>query len=283
MLGLISAGLGIATGIKGLFSSKPKAPKERSPRDGILSQAQGAREAADQYGFNPLTTLNAGAGQGFIMTGGGGTPVLASIDAITSGLAGVDDILSGDQARRRAADQLELDMARLKLDQARSGVMVATPPRTVASGVGSGTSPLGPRTQTAAQSNTRSAPTAFGPKPAWATGRQLDVAPVTNSPGVFEMQNPVTGGKPITIPGEGEPWGIDELATAVVVGAPQIAYNGIQTIREDNSRMERLRVEDPEAYERERFERQQRANKRAPKDANSRSWGQAFQIPGISN
>lgn len=281
MFGLISGALGVASGIKGLFSSQDK-PKERTPRDGIMSQAQGAREASKKYGFNPLTLLQNGAGHGFSQTQGG-PPPLASIDAITSGLAGIDDVVSGDAARRRAADQAELDLAKIRLDQARSGVMVGMPTPPVASGPGAGSSVFTGRPMRVAQSNTVSAPAKFGPKPQWATGRELDVAPVTNSAGVFEMQNPVTGGKPITIPGEGEPWGIDELATAVVVGVPQVAYNGIQTIREENSRMERLRVEDPEAYERERFERQQRANKRAPKDANSRSWNDAFQIPNISN
>lgn len=284
MLGLIQGGLSIASGIKGLFG-KRKEPKQPDIKKNMMDQARGARLAAAEQGFNPLTMLQYGqpGGAGFA-SGGGEVPVLASIDAITSGLAGVDDILSGDAARRRQADELELDLARLKLDQARSGVMLASPARPVASGIGAGPSPLGTRPQTVAQSNTRPATASgFGPKPAWATGRVLDVAPVTNSPGVFEMQNPVTGGKPITIPGEGEPWGIDELATAVVVGAPQVAYNAIQDARAENARMSELRETDPAAYERERFDRQQRANKRAPKDANSRSWNQTFQLPGVSN
>lgn len=38
----------------------------------------------------------------------------------------------------------------------------------------------------------------------------------------------MTGGKPITLPGEGEPWGIDELATAAVFGLPQMGWNRIK-------------------------------------------------------
>lgn len=283
MLGAISGALGVASGVKGLFGSEE--PEQPDIKKNMMDQAAGARLAAAEHGFNPLTMLQYGqpGGAGF-SSGGGGTPVLASVDAITSGLQGIDDVISGDAARRRQADQLEIDLAKVKLDQLRSGVTVASAPRPVASGVGSGPSPLGTRPQTVAQSNTQSAtPNGFGPKPAWATGRTLDVAPVTNSPGVFEMQNPITGGKPITIPGEGEPWGIDELATAVVVGGPQIAYNAIQDARAENARMSDLRENNPAAYERERFERQQRANKRAPKDENSRSWNQTFQIPGVSN
>uniref|UniRef100_UPI0025F93377 hypothetical protein n=1 Tax=uncultured Sphingomonas sp. TaxID=158754 RepID=UPI0025F93377 len=58
-----------------------------------------------------------------------------------------------------------------------------------------------------------------------APGRKQEIDPVINSPGVFEIQNKATLGMPVTIPGEGEPWGVDELATAVVVGVPQIVGN----------------------------------------------------------
>ena len=61
-----------------------------------------------------------------------------------------------------------------------------------------------------------------------APGRKDDVAPLTNSPGVFEIENDWTGGKPITLPGEGEPWGVDELATAALFGLPQMGWNRIQ-------------------------------------------------------
>lgn len=227
-----SALTSIAGGLKGLFGSNK--PEQPDIRKNMMEQAQGARLAAAQQGFNPLTMLQYGqpGGAGF-NAGGGGAPVLASIDAITSGLSGIDDVMSGDAARRRQADQLEIDLAKVKLDQARAGVTVASAPQPVASGVGSGPSPLGTRPQTVAQTNSGSAtPNGFGPKPAWATGRTLDVAPVTNSPGVFELQNPWTNDKPITIPGEGEPWGVDELATAVTVGVPQVLRNVIRDERE---------------------------------------------------
>ena len=70
----------IAGGLKllgGLFGSKKKT---MSPAQSIVSTAQGARQGAKQYGFNPLTLLqasNAIAGAGMDM---GGTPPLASLD-----------------------------------------------------------------------------------------------------------------------------------------------------------------------------------------------------------
>ena len=50
LLAGIGAAISAVTGIKGLFSKKKKDP---TPKDNLLSQAKGARQAADQYGFNP--------------------------------------------------------------------------------------------------------------------------------------------------------------------------------------------------------------------------------------
>lgn len=140
----LSAGAQIIGGLSGLFSSKKGAP---SARENTVKLAQGARQAAERYGFNPLTMLQYGGGAGG--GGGGGAPPLASVEMLTSGLRDFDDITSGDAQRRRAAEQLELDLARLKLDQARSGVAVA--PVAAVNAVGAGPSPLGRRAVTVMQ------------------------------------------------------------------------------------------------------------------------------------
>lgn len=131
----ITAGVKILGGLKGLFGKKDKAP---TPRDNIMSQAQGAREAAKAYGFNPLTMLQFGnsAGAG---GGGGSAPPLASLDILTDGLSDLSDITSGDAAQRRAANQLELDLGKLQLEQLRA---LAAAPSAVST-VGRGPSPLG--------------------------------------------------------------------------------------------------------------------------------------------
>lgn len=225
MFGLLSGAVGVATGLKGLFGKKKKDP---TPTDNILSQAKGAREAADKYGFNPLTMLQYGQ-PGGAMGGGGSAPPLASIQAITDGLRGIDDITSGDAERRRKAEELQNDLLRVQLDQARSGVVAVGPG---ADSVGNGPSPLGRRAAVLPMPTGK----AFAPRKGGfgsptkgqnsvAPGRGQEIDPVVNSPGVFEMENVLTGGKPVTIPGEGEPWGIDELATAVIVGAPQALGN----------------------------------------------------------
>lgn len=284
ILGAISGGLSIAKGISGLFGGGSSKVKQPDIAKNIRDQARGAREAADESGFNPLTMLQYGnpAGAGF--NSASGAPPLASIDSIVGGLQSVDDIVSGDAARRRAADELELDMAKVKLDQLRSGVSVPMSTPVVASGVGGSTSPIGNRPARVVQSNV-STPSrgkfSQGENPI-ATGRQTDIVPMSNSAGVFEMENTMTGG-PITIPGDGEPWGIDELATAVVIGGPQVVNNGVKKARSDHEKLKKLRETDEDAYKRELKRRQKMANDRAPKDANSRSWNSTFQIPNISN
>ena len=231
------AGIGsLIGGVAGLFSKHKGAP---SARENTVKLAQGARQASERYGFNPLTMLGAGSSMGG-GGGGGGAPPLASIQMLTEGLQSVDDVISGDADRRRQADQLQLDLAKVQLEQARSGVIASGP--TAADAVGGSLSPLGAPRGTYAQNTVRAVPARYsaassvakskgkfsqGENPV-APGRKDDVAPLTNSPGVFEIQNSWTGGKPVTIPGEGEPWGIDELATAAVFGLPQMGWNRLQ-------------------------------------------------------
>lgn len=209
MFGFLSGVGSVLGGLGGLFGKKPKQP---SPRDNIMSQAQGARDAAKQYGFNPLTLLQYGQPGGASPIGGGGTPPLASIAAITDGLKDVGDVVSGDAARRRAADQLELDLAQLKLEQAQSGVVAAGPgvpgAGSGASSVGNGPSPLGGSARAIPTNAGTSHSRKFGMQEnPIAPGRERDVLELPNTPGVFEVENRITGDRPITLPGDSEPWG----------------------------------------------------------------------------
>ena len=126
---LITGGLKL---LGGLFGSKPPTPAKN-----ILSQAQGAREAAAKYGFNPLTMLQYGQPGGAM---GGGSP-LASADLMAGALQDVSDVISGESERRNAANKLELELGRIKLDQL-SAAGYHIQPSAVAN-VGSGLSPLG--------------------------------------------------------------------------------------------------------------------------------------------
>lgn len=114
----------------------------RSPQENIVSQAAGARQAADEHGFNPLTLLAYGQGGGSQLGGFSSAltppsmaysmgpsskpvyspppPPLASLQAITGDIQELDDWWSGDAERRRQADQLQIDLARVNLDRARA-------------------------------------------------------------------------------------------------------------------------------------------------------------------
>ena len=119
---LVLSGVGsVLSGLGGLFGKKKKDP---TPAQNILSQAQGVREAAEQYGFNPLTLLQYGQ-PGGALAGSGGPPPLASIQLLADGLGQLTPEAQADAKRQREADQLNLDLAKLKLEQARSGVIVA--------------------------------------------------------------------------------------------------------------------------------------------------------------
>lgn len=97
------------------------------------------RAAAEKGGFSPLTALQATGGAGF-GNYGSSAPPLASVELLTGAVGKFYDEASGQGAQRRATDKLNFDLAQLRLDQARSGVYVPSPPSAVA---GMGPSPLG--------------------------------------------------------------------------------------------------------------------------------------------
>lgn len=149
----------ILGGLGGLFGKK----KTADPRSNIHSAAKGAREAAEKYGFSPLTLLGL-AGGGFGGTqAGGGAPPLASVELITGGLRDLSDVASGDADRRRQADQLKLDMARLEFEKLRSGVFAAAP--SAAAGVGSGLPALGRHSNSIRGTNYGAGQSHFGMAP----------------------------------------------------------------------------------------------------------------------
>lgn len=57
-----------------------------------------------------------------------------------------------------------------------------------------------------------------------APGRDVEVSPYTSGSGLTEINNRFTNG--IVVPGsDGEPWGIDEVATYLAVGVPQMWWD----------------------------------------------------------
>lgn len=114
----ILSGVGsVLGGLGGLFGSDDAPP---SPRDNLLSQAQGAREAADKYGFNPLTMLQYGnVGGSFGSGAGGAVPPLASIEAITGGLKDLGQAFTDKNEQKKAHENLRRDETVRALDKLR--------------------------------------------------------------------------------------------------------------------------------------------------------------------
>lgn len=147
-----SAGTSILSGVKGLFGGGSSPTKQMKTqlsydRQKYLAMSEGARNA----GFNPLTVLQAGGANTGFTASAGGAPPLASAEILSDGLRDLNDELSGENERRRIANQLEQDLAKVKLDTMRAAL--AGP--SAADAVGLGPSTFGRRAATVVQSNVR--------------------------------------------------------------------------------------------------------------------------------
>lgn len=220
---LIGAGASL---LGGLFGKKKVPDARAESRGGILGQAEGAREAAKLYGFNPLTLL------------GASSPLPSQQEGANYMGAAVADagmILADALTKQKDVGRLERAERLNEYQRKRIADLTLRPAVPGVYGLGNGgyrNAPVSSDRSGAAGSNPgggRGAGNVDGvllgvtPNPV-APGREKDVMPLPNSPGVFEVENAVTGG-PVTIPGDSEPWGIDELATAVLTGGPQAAWN----------------------------------------------------------
>lgn len=210
---------------------KSSARKERSNsiKDTIESLPR-LRQSAEKAGFNPLTALMATGGAGFNNIASGAAP-LASIQAISGAVQGAADVFTGKKAEDDNRQRVIDDLNSIQLERAKAGKAGMVVERTFERSRPSATMPVSgtaPRLgKQAAEkpnvtfSNVNKDGLSANPV---APGREMEVMPLPNSPGVFEMENTMTNG-PITLPGDGEPWGIDEVLTAVTVGGPQILWN----------------------------------------------------------
>lgn len=114
----------VVGGLGGLFK-KDKPPPTAAQQ--IMSQAQGARDAAAATGFNPLTLL----GVPTTSFANSGTPPLASLEALTGGLDDLDGILSGRKAQENAARRLQLELSQLELETAKANLGLLRTPSAV--------------------------------------------------------------------------------------------------------------------------------------------------------
>lgn len=173
------------------------------------------RAAAEKAGFNPLTALEATGGSGF-GSFPSAAPPLASVELLTGALsAGVDE-LTGAAAQRRASDRLNLDLAALKLDQARSGFYQAAPVRAAGGALGHQTAVISqPKVQKTGGLNL------FFDTPA----REEQLQPVANAAGYAVIDNGLTGKLKLATGPDGDILDIFDLAGAAIQGLPQMAIN----------------------------------------------------------
>lgn len=207
---LIGAGSSLLGGILGR-----NAAKKATARQNEYNKPINMRARAEEGGFNPLLW----AGQGNLQTQVQQTGQMGNALA-NAGLA----IADGMSEKRR----LDIEKSRLKMDRERLDHLIQQ--ATIRPKTG------GIYASVAQTPSIKKTGSPLLSKPAGvvelgkiiAPGREQQSMPVTDGPGVTILENAGTFG-PVVIPGaDGEPWGIDEVATAVVVGGPQVMYNGFK-------------------------------------------------------
>lgn len=184
-----------------------------------MNSPQGIRENYEAAGFNPLLAFQApGVGTG------AGAP-LGLGDGLAQSFAAAGSLVDSRQAA------LEVEKARLETENQRlekiANDHILTPDVPGIYG-GRNASAQGDRASLSHAADRQ----LFGGTAHVAPGREIEVAPYTVGSGVTEINNRFTG--PIAVPGaDGEPWGIDEAATAIVFGAPQMALNAGKALQQE--------------------------------------------------
>jgi hypothetical protein len=251
---------GVGSALAGLIGGRDKGVQRWQIRQyGETQRAEqrrnlvNLRTSAEAAGFNPLTVLRATGGS----LPGTATPsgALSSSSAFRMALAdgvrsGIGTLLSHDPmaAERDALEQglMREQIATLQYERSRDQAL--------------GSAPVydrfqGPVQGTVARGSTRGAAPAVGEAPTgpvlpripWllgstplptnantqaltgGVGREVEHLPNTTGPGMTVVQGNLSGGVPVSVPGDGgEPWGVDELATYAIFAAPQLAWAGVK-------------------------------------------------------
>lgn len=122
--GLLSAGLkggiGLVSGLLGGRSARKAYARQRADMlEDRLNTGVHAVEAAERSGFNPLTMLGAMGATNLGVQMGDTAPPLASVQLMTNALEEGMSELTGEASQKRARNELELDLAKLKLERAK--------------------------------------------------------------------------------------------------------------------------------------------------------------------
>lgn len=188
-----------------------------------------ARAAAENAGYNPLTAMGfagANASPSSAVGARGAVAKLASPSIIGNLVSGVADVVTSIEAQdaqeKRATDQLKRVAGEKNLSRTpkAASIYAKTKKASATSAIpkAAGVATLGAKAANPQDNEFTPAPVSLAP------GRNVEAIDVANTSGVFAINNRFTGNEDIIIPGDSEPWGIDELATAAIVGGPQLLY-----------------------------------------------------------
>ena len=210
------------------------------------------RERLEAAGFNPLTSGDPSNG----VSGASSTPVSAASSAIARSSAASSGVVPSSAFQAMApvfqannsfgeaiADagaiygqqlmedqEFALRQTQVQMENARlTQIMQRASLRPSVAGPYGGSNGIVSSPSSSLRSGGSPSGDASGFSRSWAvSGRERSVEPDSNGPGLITIQNDLTG--PMTVPGsQGEPWGIDELATAAVFGLPQWLYKSVKS------------------------------------------------------
>jgi hypothetical protein len=116
-LEIASSLVGIAGGLKDLFSKRVPAGKE------VYSRVQGSMRAAKDFGLHPLEVLGTAA-----VGATSQSPRLGTHTALVNGFDKLDDVLSGRQATRDKLLDAQADLTRIEADRLKAGTGSGQPP-----------------------------------------------------------------------------------------------------------------------------------------------------------
>jgi len=219
------------------FLKDDKRNRKRYLRD-IRKGPERQRAAAERAGFNPLSVAGVGPqnNQASALTAGatqsaGGYAPLSSANMLTDTIESIGSIFTGEAAREQSVLQLEEDLAKLELEKLAALQVVpkmaeTANPTVIPKPIKIPKMTDGLTPEQIRQGITINPRTGQMNKPTqwWNPTGENEVIPAMTTTGGTTVDNKLTGG-PISFPGNDEPWGVDELATAVVVGGPQVVYN----------------------------------------------------------
>lgn len=218
----LKGGLGLVSGLLGGRSARKAYARQRADMlEDRLNTGVHAVQAAERSGFNPLTMLGAMGATNLGVQMGDTAPPLASVQLMTNALEQGMSELTGEASQKRARSELELDLAKLRLErekvEGQQAALRQSDSFHSATQLGKGIAGKVP-----GQPWVNKKLGLY--EPGTSAGREVDVVPQSNKSGFSTYENNWTGG-PIYVLGEDFDGDISSMIMAAPQAAPQIGAN----------------------------------------------------------